>query len=63
MNVENMKKLIARLEQNDFKVGFNMGTWFEHNGLQILGIKDAQDIVETHRMRHIGGRYVYFSTL
>ena len=48
MNVENMKKLITRLEEDDPKVGFNMSNWFNHNGQEILGIRDAYYVAETH---------------
>ena len=30
MNITNMKKLVARLESEDQKVGFDMDTWFRH---------------------------------
>ncbi len=48
MNIENMKKLLARLEDDKTAVGFSMAYWFTHNGESVSSFFEVKHIAETH---------------
>ena len=48
MNLKNMRKLRAHLRSRKNPVGFDMRTWFHHNGRPYLDANTICHVVETH---------------
>ena len=48
MNTENLKVLIAHLESPQNPIGWNMGAFFDHNGVEVYGANEICEVVEEH---------------